>query len=86
MSNEIFVAFATQKGSIGKSTVTAFAANYLYNVKGHNVAVIDCDDPQPRPPMSACRLSRCLHRQRCVYHSAYTRNYTIRTSIRLTQS
>ncbi len=46
MSNEIFVAFATQKGGIGKSTVTAIAANYLHNVKGHNVAVIDCDDPQ----------------------------------------
>ena len=46
MSKEIFVAFATQKGGIGKSTVTALAANYLHNVKGHNVAVIDCDAPQ----------------------------------------
>ena len=46
MSNETFVAFATQKGGIGKSTVTALAANYLHNVKGHNVAVIDCDAPQ----------------------------------------
>ena len=43
MSNEIFVAFATQKGGIGKSTVTALAASYLHNVQGHNVAVIDCD-------------------------------------------
>ena len=33
MSNEIFVAFATQKGGIGKSTITALAANYLHNVK-----------------------------------------------------
>ena len=46
MSNEIFVAFATQKGGIGKSTITALAANYLHNVKGYNVAVIDCDAPQ----------------------------------------
>ena len=46
MSNETFVAFATQKGGIGKSTVTALAANYLHNVKGYNVAVVDCDDPQ----------------------------------------
>ena len=46
MSNEIFVAFATQKGGIGKSTVTALAASYLHNVKGYNVAVIDCDAPQ----------------------------------------
>ena len=46
MSNEIFVAFATQKGGIGKSTVTALVASYLHNVHGCNVAVIDCDDPQ----------------------------------------
>lgn len=46
MSNETFVAFATQKGGIGKSTVTALSANYLHNVKGHNVAVMDCDAPQ----------------------------------------
>ena len=46
MSNEIFVAFATQKGGIGKSTVTALAASYLHNMQGHNVAVIDCDAPQ----------------------------------------
>lgn len=46
MSNEVFVAFATQKGGIGKSTVTALAASYLHNVKGYNVAVIDCDAPQ----------------------------------------
>ena len=46
MSKEIFVAFATQKGGIGKSTVTALAASYLHNVKGYNVAVVDCDNPQ----------------------------------------
>lgn len=46
MSKEIFVAFATQKGGIGKSTITALVASYLHNVKGYNVAVIDCDDPQ----------------------------------------
>ena len=42
MSNETFVAFATQKGGIGKSTVTALAANYLHNVKGHNEGVSKC--------------------------------------------
>ena len=39
MSKEIFVAFATQKGGIGKSTVTALAASYLHNVMGLNVAM-----------------------------------------------
>ena len=51
MSKEIFVAFATQKGGIGKSTVTALAASYLHNVKGYNVAVVDCDDPQSEQVM-----------------------------------
>ena len=46
MNKETFVAFATQKGGVGKSTVTALVANYLHNVKGLDVAVIDCDEPQ----------------------------------------
>lgn len=46
MSKTRFVAFATQKGGIGKSTITALVANYIHNVKGFNVAVIDCDEPQ----------------------------------------
>ena len=37
MSKEIFVAFATQKGGIGKSTVTALAASYLHNVMGLSI-------------------------------------------------
>ena len=45
MSKTRFVAFATQKGGIGKSTITALVANYFHNVKGYNVAVIDCDEP-----------------------------------------
>lgn len=46
MSKTIFVAFATQKGGIGKSTITALVANYIHNVRGFDVAVIDCDEPQ----------------------------------------
>lgn len=46
MSKEIFVAFATQKGGIGKTSVTVLVASYLHYVKGYNVAVIDCDYPQ----------------------------------------
>ena len=45
MNKETFVAFATQKGGVGKSTVTALVANYVHNVLGRNVAVIDCDEP-----------------------------------------
>lgn len=46
MNKEIFIAFATQKGGIGKTTLTVLTASYLHYVKGYNVAVIDCDAPQ----------------------------------------
>lgn len=39
-------AFATQKGGIGKTTLTVLTASYLHYVKGYNVAVVDCDAPQ----------------------------------------
>lgn len=41
-----FVAFSTQKGGAGKTTLTVLVASYLHYVKGYNVAVIDCDYPQ----------------------------------------
>ena len=41
-----FVAFSTQKGGAGKTTLTVLAASYQHYVKGVNVAVIDCDYPQ----------------------------------------
>lgn len=42
----IFVAFSTQKGGAGKTTLTVLVASYLHYVKDYNVAVIDCDYPQ----------------------------------------
>lgn len=45
-TNELYVAIATQKGGIGKSTITMLLANYLHNIGGKNVGVVDCDDPQ----------------------------------------
>lgn len=42
----IYVAFSTQKGGAGKTTLTVLAASYLHYVKNYNVAVIDCDYPQ----------------------------------------
>ncbi|MDE7375039.1 MAG: ParA family protein [Odoribacter sp.] len=46
MSKPINVAFSTQKGGVGKTTITVLVASYLHYVKGYNVAVIDCDFPQ----------------------------------------
>jgi len=42
----LFVAFSTQKGGAGKTTLTVLAASHLHYNKGYNVAVIDCDYPQ----------------------------------------
>lgn len=47
MSKEtLFVAFSTQKGGTGKTSVTVLMASYLHYVKGYHVAIIDCDFPQ----------------------------------------
>ena len=45
-TDPVYVAFATQKGGAGKTTLTVLVASYLHYVKGYNAAVIDCDYPQ----------------------------------------
>lgn len=42
----IYVAFSTQKGGAGKTTLTALIASYLHYEQNCNVAIIDCDFPQ----------------------------------------
>lgn len=42
----LYVAFSTQKGGAGKTTLTVLVASYLHYVKGYTVGVIDCDYPQ----------------------------------------
>ena len=46
MTDPKFIAFSTQKGGAGKTTLTVLAASYLYYVKGLKVLVVDCDYPQ----------------------------------------
>lgn len=46
MTDPKFVAFSTQKGGAGKTTLTVLAASYLYYVRGLKVLVVDCDYPQ----------------------------------------
>lgn len=41
-----YVAFSTQKGGAGKTTLTVLVASYLHYVKDFNVAIVDCDYPQ----------------------------------------
>lgn len=42
----VYVAFSTQKGGAGKTTLTVSVASYLHYERGYNVAIIDCDFPQ----------------------------------------
>lgn len=42
----LFIAFASQKGGVGKSAFTALAASILHYRRGYRVGVVDCDAPQ----------------------------------------
>jgi cellulose biosynthesis protein BcsQ len=42
----IYVAFSTQKGGAGKTTLTVLVASYMHYEMGYHVAIIDCDFPQ----------------------------------------
>ena len=53
--NPLCIAFASQKGGVGKSTLTVLAASWLHYLHGIRVAVVDCDYPQH----SILKLSNC---------------------------
>ncbi len=40
------ISFATQKGGVGKSTMTSLLASVLHYRLGYNVLIMDCDFPQ----------------------------------------
>ena len=42
----LFIAFASQKGGVGKSVFTVLAASILHYRRGYRVSVVDCDAPQ----------------------------------------
>ena len=44
--NPLCIAFASQKGGVGKSTLTVLAASWLHYLHGIRVAGVDCDYPQ----------------------------------------
>lgn len=46
MSEPKVIAFATQKGGAGKSTISVHVASALAYVYGYKVAILDCDYPQ----------------------------------------
>ena len=42
----LLIAFASQKGGVGKTAFTVLTAGILRYQRGYNVAVVDCDPPQ----------------------------------------
>ena len=42
----LLIAFASQKGGVGKSAFTVLVASILHYQKGLKVGVVDCDSPQ----------------------------------------
>jgi cellulose biosynthesis protein BcsQ len=46
MKKPLAIAFATQKGGAGKSTISVHIASTLYYHFGYKVAMLDCDFPQ----------------------------------------
>ena len=46
MESPTYVAFATQKGGVGKSTLTTLVASYLYYAEGGELVAVDCDSSQ----------------------------------------
>lgn len=47
-----YISIASQKGGVGKSTITTIVASLLHYTMGKNIAIIDCDYPQH----SLCKL------------------------------
>ena len=45
-NKNLCIAFSTQKGGAGKTTLTVLVAGVLHYLRGYNVAVVDCDYPQ----------------------------------------
>ena len=46
MKKTLKISFSTQKGGVGKSTMTSLLASILHYRLGFNVIVMDCDFPQ----------------------------------------
>ncbi len=45
MSNPIYLAIASPKGGVGKTSLTVLAASILHYHRGYDVAVVDCNHP-----------------------------------------
>lgn len=69
----LHVAFATQKGGSGKTSITVLVASYLHYTCGVPLAVIDCDFPQYSLYEMRQRDSRTVVRNEYLKRMAYER-------------
>lgn len=72
MQDPIYVAFATQKGGAGKSTLTTLVASYLHYVLGKRVLALDCD-PRQHSMVEYREKDKLLIRENPVIHRRFTR-------------
>ena len=71
MSKPIYLAIASPKGGVGKTSLTVLAASILHYHRGYGVAVVDCNHPvytiarlrqQESEELNHQRLMRLKHR------------------------
>ena len=71
MSKPIYLAIASPKGGVGKTSLTVLAASILHYHRGYDVAVVDCNHPvytiarlrqQESEVLNHQRLMRLKHR------------------------
>ena len=56
----LFIAFASQKGGVGKTAFTVLTAGILHYRRGYNIAVVDCDSPQHSIGLMRDRDMECV--------------------------
>lgn len=75
MSNPIYLAIASPKGGVGKTSLTVLAASILHYHRGCDVAVVDCNHPvytiarlrqQESEELNTQSLMRLKHRTPCT--------------------
>lgn len=75
MSNPLYLAIASPKGGVGKTSLTVLAASILHYHRGYDVVVVDCNHPvhtiarlrqQESEELNRQSLMRLKHRTPCT--------------------
>ena len=85
MQDPIYVAFATQKGGAGKSTLTTLVASYLHYVLGKRVLALDCD-PRQHSMVEYREKDKLLIRENPVVKRRFARFTSVGMPMRLSNA